>query len=165
MKGSIPIDKELSLRPAVLRKDKDFLFELYCSTRQDLMDLSIPDDLKTQLLMMQFSAQNGQYIADFPNGIDYIIERHQKPVGRLMVDETGPDLIGIDLALLPSIRNHGVGSTILGYLIQKARRDFEAFIVHVTKINPAKRLYDRLGFEVTGETEMYFEMTWKVPNK
>lgn len=165
MKGSITIDKELSLRPAVLREDKDFLFELYCSTRQDLMDLSIPDDLKTGLLMMQFNAQSAQYLRDFPDGIDYIIERHQKPVGRLMIDETGPDLIGIDLALLPSIRNHGVGSTIFGYLFQKTKQDFESFIIHVTKINPAKRLYDRLGFEVTGETEMYFEMIWRIPNK
>jgi predicted acetyltransferase/N-acetylglutamate synthase-like GNAT family acetyltransferase len=52
----------------------------------------------------------------------------------------------------------GIGTQVMRIVIDEARRDGKAVTLGVVKINPARRLYERLGFRTTGEDEYKFYM-------
>jgi predicted acetyltransferase/GNAT superfamily N-acetyltransferase len=52
----------------------------------------------------------------------------------------------------------GIGTQAMRIVIDEARRDGKAVTLGVVKINPARRLYEKLGFRTTGEDEYKFYM-------
>ncbi len=61
------------------------------------------------------------------------------------IDATIPE---ITLAVAPAYRSRGIGSDLLSALLEQARRaGFEAVSLSVDENNPARRLYERHGFE------------------
>jgi len=52
----------------------------------------------------------------------------------------------------------GIGTLVMQIIIDEARPDGKAVTLDVVKINPARRLYERLGFRTTGENEYKFYM-------
>ncbi|WP_373284643.1 GNAT family N-acetyltransferase [Kroppenstedtia guangzhouensis] len=68
------------------------------------------------------------------------------------------------IELLPQFQGKGIGSKLICRLINKARKKNVPVSLTVLKQNPAIRLYKRLGFSFTGETEIKYEMTvWPDP--
>ena len=65
-------------------------------------------------------------------------------------------LAGIYLAA--THRNHGLGTAILEDVLERCRRAGRVLRLRVLRPNPARKLYERLGFRVTGETETHFQM-------
>ncbi len=61
------------------------------------------------------------------------------------LDDETPEM---GIALLPGYRNRGIGTALLEHLIEAARPSYPALALSVSAHNPAKRLYERLGFEV-----------------
>jgi GNAT superfamily N-acetyltransferase len=59
-------------------------------------------------------------------------------------------------------QRRGIGTEIMHRLIAEATRAGQAMMLNVVKINPAKRLYDRLGFRVVHEDERKFYMRREV---
>ncbi len=55
-------------------------------------------------------------------------------------------------------QNRGIGTKILRDLLKRAKQQKKAVRLRVFKINPAQRLYQRLGFQITGETETHYQM-------
>jgi ribosomal protein S18 acetylase RimI-like enzyme len=65
-----------------------------------------------------------------------------------------------NIELHPRFQCEGIGTVILRDIqLDAAKRGLEARL-QVLKVNPARRLYDRLGFEVTGETDTHWQMAW-----
>jgi GNAT superfamily N-acetyltransferase len=60
--------------------------------------------------------------------------------------------------LRPAFQNRGVGSIILNRLLANAAAKGKPVELSVLKNNPARRLYDRLGFAVVSEDEMKYFM-------
>ncbi len=61
------------------------------------------------------------------------------------------------LYIEPSHQNQGCGTVVVGKILAAAALDFKPVRLRVLKPNPAKRLYERLGFVVTQTTaERYF---------
>jgi ribosomal protein S18 acetylase RimI-like enzyme len=52
----------------------------------------------------------------------------------------------------------GIGGSIVAALLAEARAAGAAVTLSVLKVNPAKRLYDRLGFRVVDETDRSYDM-------
>jgi ribosomal protein S18 acetylase RimI-like enzyme len=50
-------------------------------------------------------------------------------------------------------QRRGIGSRVMRALIDEAMRESKAVTLGVVKINPARRLYERLGFSVTHEDQ------------
>jgi GNAT superfamily N-acetyltransferase len=48
-------------------------------------------------------------------------------------------------------QRQGIGTELMKRLIGEAERARQAVLLNVVKINPARRLYERLGFRVTHE--------------
>jgi ribosomal protein S18 acetylase RimI-like enzyme len=64
--------------------------------------------------------------------------------GFAFVDEETPEAT---IAVVPSMRGHGIGSQLIGALIARARREgFPALTLSVEKDNPSITLYERHGF-------------------
>ncbi|MGZ7242501.1 GNAT family N-acetyltransferase, partial [Streptococcus pyogenes] len=66
--------------------------------------------------------------------------------GRLWVDAHADRLQVLDIALLPAYRGQGLGTRCLQELATEAERSGLALGIHVELHNPARRLYERLGF-------------------
>lgn len=62
--------------------------------------------------------------------------------------------------LVPEFQGRGVGARLLRGEIERARRQGKALQLKVIKINPAKRLYERLGFVVIDEDDTTHLMRW-----
>lgn len=60
----------------------------------------------------------------------------------------------------PDYQNMGIASSILSEYIECAKKDRKRIIIKTYKYNPAKRLYERLGFKVYNEddTHVYMEI-------
>ena len=64
------------------------------------------------------------------------------------VDDTTPELA---IAVLPEYLGCGVGTLLLQHLLEAAKQRYPRVVLSVRATNPAKRLYERMGFVVTGE--------------
>lgn len=127
--------------------DLDFAASLYASTRQAEMDtLAWSDAEKSAFCRMQFNAQHSHYVAHYP-GVQFLtIERDGARVGRVYIEQTARALLLMEITLSPEHRGAGVGGAIAVALLQHARANALPMHLHVEPSNPAKRLYERLGF-------------------
>jgi ribosomal protein S18 acetylase RimI-like enzyme len=67
------------------------------------------------------------------------------------IDERTPEL---SAAVLPEYRNQGIGTRLLTRLMAEVESQYSAVSLSVSPLNPAIRLYHRLGFEfVSQESE------------
>ena len=69
----------------------------------------------------------------------------------------------MDIALLPEFCGLGLGSQLITSVQEEGRRTGKDVTIHVEKFNPALRLYERLGFQVAGDKEVYYFMRWTPP--
>lgn len=145
-----------ALRPAS-PADSDFEHHLYASTRDDLRPLG--PEVFDGLVGMQFRAQSMSIRLDHPDADRQIVLIEGEPAGRLIIDGSGNHIEVIDVALLPQYRNHGVGTSVLRTVMAQADRLGRAVRLHVEKQSRAVRLYERLGFSISGDVGMYFAMS------
>lgn len=68
----------------------------------------------------------------------------EKKMSRLIPDGT-PELA---IAVLPDFIGQGIGTQLMKYLLKEARKVYPAVMLSVRKSNPARHLYERMGFEV-----------------
>lgn len=71
------------------------------------------------------------------------------------VDDQTPEL---SIAVLPEYRGRGIGQTLISNLLNDIHTHYTALCLSVSVDNPAKRLYDRLGFDVIGEESTSLKM-------
>jgi ribosomal protein S18 acetylase RimI-like enzyme len=67
------------------------------------------------------------------------------------------------IRLEPEWQGKGIGAELVRGVMEEAAKRDTPVDLDVLKMNPAKRLYERLGFRVTGETETHFQMRWVPP--
>jgi ribosomal protein S18 acetylase RimI-like enzyme len=64
----------------------------------------------------------------------------------------------MDIALAPGFRGRGIGTRLLRSLMDEADASGRKLSIHVEMNNPARSLYDRLGFRPAGEQGIYVLM-------
>jgi len=65
-----------------------------------------------------------------------------------------------DFYLLTAFQGRGIGGEVLSMFLREAKEANVAVTLKVIKWNPARTLYARHGFAVTGETETHYLMRW-----
>jgi ribosomal protein S18 acetylase RimI-like enzyme len=154
------MDAPVSLRPAG-PEDEAFLYRVYASTREEeLAVVDWSDEQKEQFLKMQFNAQHTYYHEHYPDADYDVILRNGDAVGRLYVHRRPDEIRIVDIALLPECRNAGVGTALLEDLLSEGAAAQKPVRIHVEKMNPALRLYERLGFSVLEDKGVYWLMEW-----
>jgi len=91
-------------------------------------------------------------------GFVLLAEEKGEPVGSVVMLRTGmkdyiPENVLLYVAVRPDMRGRGVGGRIIKRALEEAEGDVK---LHVEYDNPAKRLYERLGF-----TSKYAEMRYE----
>lgn len=138
----------ITLRP-VGPGDHDFLLEVYASTRVEEMAL-VPwnDEQRQRFIQSQFNAQQDHYSKKYPTGSHDIILANGRQVGRLYVARLAGEIRIIDITVLPTERNAGIGSYLITQLLDEAKRTGKATRIYVEEFNPSLRLFERLGFSL-----------------
>jgi ribosomal protein S18 acetylase RimI-like enzyme len=84
-----------------------------------------------------------------------------RDIGILQVSRE-PGSMRLDNILIdPAWQGRGIGSAILSDLAAEARGAGTALSLSVLKPNPAKALYERMGFVVVGEDEFRYAMAYR----
>ena len=107
---------------------------------------------------MQFNAQQRWYQTAYPVSEHNIIMVNDVPAGRMLLSGNEDSVALVDIALLPDYRSQGIGSALIHTLIETAKAKERTVVLQVLRTNPAQYLYQRLGFVVTGQDEMYLQM-------
>ena len=74
-------------------------------------------------------------------------------------DDKGEGCIGM-FAILPEYQGKGIGTQILTNILEK-NKDVRMYL-KTYKENPARNLYQRVGFRKYEETETHWMMEWKI---
>jgi ribosomal protein S18 acetylase RimI-like enzyme len=145
----------------VVGGDREFLVELYASVREpELAHVPWDDAMRRAFIEHQFSAQDAHYREHYPGATLDVIEIDGEPAGRLYVHRGPLDIRIMDIALAPAYRGHGMGTGLLRMLIDEASAGGRTLSIHVESNNPARRLYERLGFRPAGEHGVYVLMSY-----
>ena len=143
-------------RPANV-DDLPFILTVYASTRaEEMAQVPWSDEQKSAFLSSQLEAQHTYYAQVFPSATREVLFVDGEPAGRFYVHRGEDEIHVIDIALLPPFRNRGIGSRLLGEVLEEGARTGAKVTIYVEKRNPAKRLYERLGFEVVDQDDVYF---------
>ena len=151
----------LSVRP-MTDDDLPFIAALYASTRaQEFAAAGLPEAMQHALLIQQHLAQDRHYRTVWPDAERLIVAQGEVPVGRLYLGWSGEKVRIIDISLLPEARGRGRGSALLRDLQRQARAAGLDVSLSVVRDNPARRLYERLGFiAIAGLDPSRQEMAW-----
>jgi ribosomal protein S18 acetylase RimI-like enzyme len=87
-----------------------------------------------------------------------IITRDGADVGWLQSRVQDAALLLAQLFVEPAFQHKGIGSEVMHHLIAEAAQAGAPVTLGVVKTNPALRLYQRLGFQVTHEDDRKFYM-------
>ena len=145
------INMEYTFRDCTL-EDFDFLFDLKKQNFKWYVDKIwgwIDDEQKKRLE------------DDLKNHLSHkkiiIIEGKKAGVYASHITENGDFFIN-EISLLKEYQGKSIGKRILEKQLKQNKEKKIRTILQVFKDNPAKRLYERLGFKIYGETETHYQM-------
>jgi ribosomal protein S18 acetylase RimI-like enzyme len=148
----------ISLRDATAA-DLPFLLELFASVRTpELAASGWTEAEKRTFCDRQYALQDRHYREHFAGARCLVVQAGSTPVGRLYRAAVGDNLYVLDIALVSQARGQGIGTTLMRDLCAEADRGGLTTILHVEPANPAKRLYERLGFVAGATAGVYCEM-------
>jgi ribosomal protein S18 acetylase RimI-like enzyme len=134
---------------AARAEDFSYLYELHVRSMRAYVEQTWGWDEDVQRAMFRDAYDPAELM---------VIVRDGKDVGVLGFDHTAEPpflkLIEID----PAAQRQGLGSKVVGDLIAGARARGRRLRLRVLKVNPARRLYERLGFHFAGETDTHVSM-------
>jgi ribosomal protein S18 acetylase RimI-like enzyme len=148
----------VTTRPAT-EADLPFFARVYAGTRaEELAVVPFSDDERAAFLAQQFAAQTAHYATYYADAAFDVIVIDGEDAGRLIVHRGADDLRIVDIALLPAFRATGAGTALLRELLDEAAAGGVKASIHVERENPARSLYERLGFERVSDHGIYLKM-------
>jgi ribosomal protein S18 acetylase RimI-like enzyme len=152
----------LRLRPEA-PADADFRFQLFCDSRlPEWYQVELAPEVREQLMRHQFQAQTMTYRARFPAARHDIIWLAGERIGRIVVNRPGDQVHIVDHAIVPALRNQGIGTAIMRSLMDEAAHAGLPVRLKVASSNdPSLRLYRRLGFTPIADAPAYIELEWR----
>ncbi len=130
--------------------DSAFVYHLHRSTMQDYVAQTWGEwneDFQARMFTQWFEPSQFQIVV--VDGQD---------VGLVSVERRPTELFLRTIEILPEYQNRGVGSAVIKAVLAQARAEAVPVSLQVLKVNPARQLYERLGFSVVGETTTHYLM-------
>ncbi len=87
-----------------------------------------------------------------------VIERAGAAVGMIKLAREPARREVLQFQLAPAVQGAGLGAAMISELVEESRRDCVPLGLSVLFANPARHLYERLGFRIVGETVEEYEM-------
>lgn len=162
----LALSAALTNQGVTLRSERDddvpFLRDLYASTRsEELARVPWTDAQKIAFLHDQFRLQRAHYLDAYRDASFDLVLAGEIPIGRLCLFRGATDHRVVDVALMPEWRGRGVGGALLRCVQAEAGRLGRSVSIHVERVNPAKRLYERLGFVPVEDKGIYLLLVWR----
>ena len=134
----------------VKSRDAAFLYHLHATTMKDYVcqTWGAWDD----------AWQSGYFREHFDPAICKIIVWQGVDIGVIAVSRRTTEIFLNNIQLLPAYQNQGIGRQLIELLIGEAAWKDIPVTLQVLKVNPARKLYERLGFLVIGETPTHYQM-------
>ena len=88
----------------------------------------------------------------------YHVVHQNDDIGAIEVERREHELCLSNIALLPEHQGKGIGTALIRSVIAEADQEQLPVVLQVFKVNPARRLYQRLGFVTMGETATHYRM-------
>jgi GNAT superfamily N-acetyltransferase len=142
-----------STRPAG-PDDRKFLFEGYKTCLKEYID---------QTWGWDEHFQQTEFSKNLPLERFQIIVADGCEIGAAHIVETEEHYRVELIFILPRFQRQGIGTRVLQDVMSAARDSGKGVTLAVMKVNPARSLYERLGFQVVAEVHGCFEMKWRVP--
>jgi ribosomal protein S18 acetylase RimI-like enzyme len=143
---SAALTMNLRLRPAPIG-DQAFLWGLHRATMHSYVD---------QTWGWDEDDQRRRFLDDFDPATCQIILLRGQPIG-VIETQKHEDIVGLaSLEIAPEWQGKGIGTRLIRSVIERASP--RPVVLQVLRVNPARRLYERLGFVVTAETEVHYVM-------
>lgn len=150
----------ITLRP-VGPADDAFLFRVYASTRsEELAPVPWTEEQKQTFLLQQFRAQSAYWGEHYAGADLRIVEVDGAAAGRFYVHRGSREIRLVDIALLPEYRQAGIGTRLVEELLAEAEARGLPVTAHVEVFNPARSLYERLGFAAVEDRGAYLFLKW-----
>jgi len=149
-----PSNQRIVFRHA-MEDDIDFLYALHVATMKEYVDKTWGwDDVYQESIFRKNYVPAEIQVITF-DGID---------IGMISLEERLEDDFLRVIEIHPDYQGQGLGTTIIQRIITDAARRKKPVFLRVLKVNPAKRLYDQLGFSVVEETPTHFMMRTSLSN-
>lgn len=91
--------------------------------------------------------------------IAQIVCRNGEDIGLIKLVRAETYWLLQQIQILPDHQGRGIGTAVIRAMLGEARQARVTVTLNVLHGNPARRLYERLGFQVTGETSIELKMT------
>ncbi len=145
--------------------DENFLRLLYASTRiEEVLAWEWEETQAVQFLDMQWRMQKNAYELQYPDAQQDIVYYEGNQVGRLLLNRTKEAIRIVDISLLASFRNRGIGERLLRGLQCEAAEASQMIELHVMPNNRARHLYEKLDFRLTESIGSHWKMCW-IPDR
>jgi len=155
------LTESLNLRPAGAG-DEPLLQALFAEDKAaELAAAGLAEAQIRALVEMQSRGRKMTYAAQYPAAMDSILlDEEGMAVGRLLVDRQPGRWRIVDFAVLAAHRCQGLGTLALQESQRQAAAVGAGMELQVMRFNPARRLYERLGFHAVREDAVIVEMVW-----
>ena len=145
----------------IFRKYEDKDLEYLYQTKKDLFKWYVEiaygpwDDNFQMNFFIDFVKEKRKYIK--------VIMYENKTIGMFTnyINENNEDLIDL-FYIDKKYQGKGIGTQILKEQLKQDEENNVNTVLKVFKENPAKRLYEKVGFESYGETEYHYKMIRKI---
>jgi ribosomal protein S18 acetylase RimI-like enzyme len=139
---------KVTLRPAV-SADYDFLYDLHRQTlKRAIQETWGWDEAWQRAHFQQHFDLTGKNI----------IQQNGRDIGCLKVLDEGDHIFLSYIAITPEFQNRGIGTRLIREVLAKGGRSGKPVTLKVLKNNPARVLYERLGFVITKSTDTHYLM-------
>ncbi len=137
----------LKTRPAS-KEDIGFLTTVNILANEERLCTRDDWDADTFALQTEQSARN-EVEGKVRDSVTHVIEYEGRPTGRLRLIRPGDAIHVAGIQILPAHQGKGIDTRVMRQLIDEAQEEGLPLTLEVERDNPhAKRLYERLGFEV-----------------
>jgi ribosomal protein S18 acetylase RimI-like enzyme len=134
---------------AATNEDYAFLYHLHVATMKDYVD---------QTWGWEDGFQQARFEASFDPSRQQILVADGRDVGVLSVVRQKTEVFLSFIKILAEYQGRGLGTSVIKDIISEASSIGLPVVLQVLKVNPAQRLYERLGFGVVGETDTHYLM-------
>jgi len=163
-RGKIHPEK-IHCRP-IKNEDREFLYQLYASTRLAEMTVSGWGESQAEIfLRMQLRLQHMHYVRNYPGASFAIVCVSDTPAGRLYVERKKDRIQIIDIALLPEFRKRGAGGCIMRGLVGEADTKGFKMSLYVERNSPILPFYKNLGFREIEQRGIHYYMERNAVNR
>jgi ribosomal protein S18 acetylase RimI-like enzyme len=102
--------------------------------------------------------QAGHFREHFDVSVRQVIEYRGQVIGFLdVIEEEGRTLLA-SIRIIPEFQRRGIGTSLIRGVLHGAASRGVPVVLRVLRINPARSLYERLGFEAVGASDTHYTM-------